>query len=61
MGDQERRIFEVETKALGAQVRSRKNLVCRDDREFTATCFLRPAAKSIGCYSMGFGCVLASV
>jgi integrase len=53
MGDLERFVFQVETKA-GRAGPYQKNFVCRDDRGLLQH-FLRPAAKSIGCYSVGFG------
>jgi integrase len=53
LGDPERFVFQVETKA-GRPGPHQKHFICRDDRGLLQH-FLRPAAKDIGCYSEGFG------
>lgn len=53
MGDRARFVFQVGTNA-GRPGPYQKNFICRDDRGLLRH-FLRPAAKAIGCYSMGFG------
>lgn len=53
MGDPDRFVFQVETKP-GKPGPNQRTLICRDDRGLLQH-FLRPAAKKIGCYSMGFG------
>jgi integrase len=53
LGDPERFVFQVETKA-GRPGPHQKHFICRDDRGLLQH-FLRPAAKTVGCYAPGFG------
>jgi integrase len=53
LGDQERFVFQFETKS-GRPGPRQKTFICRDDRNLLQH-FLRPAAKAIGCHVPGFG------
>jgi len=53
MGDPERFVFEIQIPP-GKVRPGRKRGICRDDRDLQKH-FLRPAAKDVGCYVVGFG------
>ncbi len=53
LGDPERFVFQIETRP-GRPGPHQKRFICRDDRGLQRI-FLRPAAKAVGCYTVGFG------